>query len=384
MSFNTLTYLALVLAAIPCCLFLLNLFVYCPLPKAGSEPGTPVSVLIPARNEEANLQGTLKSVLANHDCDFEVIVLDDHSSDGTAELVLEMAANDSRLRLESAPPLPPGWCGKQHACHVLARLARHPLFVFIDADVRLAPDALSRMARFMQHSGAALASGVPRQELVTFSESLVIPLIHFILVGFLPVPAMRRTRWPALSAGCGQLFIAQRDAYQQCGGHTKLRHSLHDGLKLPRVFRDARFATDLFDATDIATCRMYRTNLEVWRGLGKNATEGLAARAAIVPMTALLFGGQVLPILLLGTAPELSGRGLLCAALASGLAFLPRLIAVLRFRQPLVGALLHPLGVLALLAIQWHAFARRVSGKPAEWKGRNYAAVTAREPINIT
>ena len=82
-----------------------------------------------------------------------------------------------------------------------------------------------------------------------------------------------------------------------------LRDSLHDGIKLPRVFRQAGFATDLFDATDLATCRMYRTNAETWRGLGKNATEGLAAPGTIVPMTALLLGGQILPFVLLGFAP---------------------------------------------------------------------------------
>ena len=155
--------------------------------------------------------------------------------------------------------MPAGWCGKQHACHVLAQRARHPLLVFIDADVRLAPDALARMAGFMEHSDVALASGVPFQELGTFSERLLIPLIHFILLGFLPMHLMRRTRLPALSAGCGQLFIARRDGYEQCGGHARLRDSLHDGIKLPRIFRRAGFATALFDATDLASCRMYHT-----------------------------------------------------------------------------------------------------------------------------
>jgi hypothetical protein len=288
------------------------------------------------------------------------------------------------VRLEGAPPLPAGWCGKQHACHVLASLARHPLLAFIDADVRLAPDALSRMVQFMKRSEAALASGVPQQELGTFSERLLIPLIHFILLGFLPMHAMRRTRWPSMSAGCGQLFVARRDAYHQCGGHAMLRDSLHDGLKLPRVFREAGFATDLFDATDLATCRMYQTNLGTWRGLGKNATEGLAAPPTIGPMTALLFGGQVFPFVLLACAPKLSALGLLCAALASVLAFLPRLIGAWRFRQPLGGALLHPLGVLALLAIQWIALARHFLGEPSEWKGRRYGSTTSIEPVKVT
>ena len=383
MNFDTFALVALVLAAVPCGLFLLNLLVYRRLSPQTAESVEPISLLIPARNEEKNIGTTLAAVLANRGVNCEVIVLDDHSTDSTASIVSEFARRDPRVRLESAPPLPAGWCGKQHACHVLARLARHPLLVFIDADVRLAPNALARMGGFMARSSIALASGVPRQELGTSSERLLLPLIHFVLLGFLPMHAMRRTRWPSMSAGCGQLFIARRDAYEQCGGHAMLRNSLHDGIKLPRAFRRAGFHTDLFDATDIATCRMYQSNAETWRGLGKNATEGLAAPGTIVPMTALLLGGQVLPLVMCAFAPLLSTFGLISALVATALAFLPRLVAVGLFRQSLGSALLHPLGVLALLAIQWHALGRHVLGFPMEWKGRSYQPLANPHPVKV-
>jgi hypothetical protein len=128
----------------------------------------------------------------------------------------------------------------------------------------------------------------------------------------------------------------------------------------------------LFDAADIAACRMYHTNAETWRGLGKNASEGLAAPGTILPMTALLLGGQVMPFVLLAFAPWLSLAGLLLTAAAAATAWLPRLVAARLFRQPLVGALLHPIGVLLLLVIQWSALVRHLAGRPAEWKGRLY------------
>jgi Glycosyl transferase family 2 len=374
MNLEMAALISLVLAAIPCGLFLANLAVYRPLAKPGSKPILPVSVLIPARNEEQNIRATLAAVLANRGAEFEVIVLDDHSTDDTAKIVSELAARDPRVRLETAPPLPAGWCGKQHACHILARLARQPLLVFMDADVRLAPDALTRLAGFMEPGGIALASGVPRQELGTFSERLLIPLIHFILLGFLPMRVMRRTRSPAFSAGCGQLFVARHESYQTCGGHAQLRDSLHDGIKLPRVFRQAGFSTDLFDATDIATCRMYHTNAETWRGLGKNATEGLAAPGTILPITVLLLFGQIAPFALLFlTAP--GSWAFYFSALGGGLALLPRVMAVQRFQQSWPGALLHPLGVLWLLGIQWQALLRKILGRPMQWKGRDYLPV---------
>lgn len=376
MNWDALALVALVLAGFPAGLFLVNLLFYRRISGRSAACGaiSTISVLIPARNEAGNIAATLKSVLANRGVEFEVVVLDDHSTDCTAEIVAKIVARDPRVRLEFAPPLPPGWCGKPHACQVLAQRARHETLVFIDADVQLAPDGLSRMLGFLETSGAVLASGVPHQELGTFSERLLLPQIHFVLLGYLPLPMMRWTRRPAFSAGCGQLFIMRRDAHQAVGGHESVCSTLHDGVKLPRLFRRRGFKTDLFDATDVASCRMYRTNGEVWRGLGKNATEGLAAPGTILPMSALLFGGQVLPFLLLAALSQMTFSGVAMTTSAIALAWLPRLIAVRRFRQPLGGALLHPIGVLALLAIQWFALARQLAGKPAVWKGRSYGA----------
>jgi hypothetical protein len=168
------------------------------------------------------------------------------------------------------------------------------------------------------------------------------------------------------------LFIARRDAYFAAGGHAGIRASLHDGLKLPRLFRRAGFGTDLFDATPIATCRMYHTNSEVWRGLSRNATEGLAAPGTLGPMTLLLGGGHVLPILLVLGPGLLSPGGKAQAGLAMVLSLIPRLLAALRFHQPLGSAVLHPLGVLVLLVIQWNARLRTARGQPSTWKGRSY------------
>jgi hypothetical protein len=355
------TWIIAICAAIPAVMFLRNLSAYRRLPRNGSAKAPPserrvalprdreqsrVSVLIPARNEEGSIRAAVKSALANGNC--EVLVGDDHSTDRTAEI-----ARAAGAKVISIPDLPAGWCGKQHACAVLARHATHSLLVFVDADVRLAPDALGRIAAFMD--GCDLASGIPRQETETLFEKLLIPLIHFVLLGFLPVRRMRASLDPAFGAGCGQLFMARREAYEKCGGHGAIRATLHDGVKLPRAFRQAGFITDLFDATDIATCRMYRSAGEVWRGLAKNATEGLGAPATIVPATVMLLAGVVmLPV-----------------------TYVPRFIAARRFRQSWLGAVLHPVGVIVLLAIQWIALARLWLGRPAAWKGRAYATATA-------
>lgn len=371
---TTLLIACLALSLAPAILFAINLRAYRPLPPAGDSPAPPISVLIPARNEEGSIGGAIASVLANPG-PLEVVVLDDDSEDGTAEVVRGIAAGDDRVRLVSGGGLPSGWNGKQHACWRLANEARHDLFVFLDADVRLAPDALPRMARFLEESRADLASGIPRQETVGLMERLLIPLIHFVLLGFMPIPSMRRTRLPSLSAGCGQLFVARREGYFRAGGHAAIRASRHDGIKLPRAFRAARLRVDLFDPTDAARCRMYRSAGEVWSGLSKNAGEALASPGLIVPMSAILLGGQVAPFLLTIAAiaswprPWTEGEAAIAGA-ALLAAWLPRLIAAARFRQSWTGALLHPVGVALLVLLQWHAFARNLLGRPSPWKGR--------------
>jgi hypothetical protein len=362
--------IGLVCAAVPAALFLRNLGAYRRAPHP-TRRDDGVSVLIPARNEERGIGAAVASALQNEGITLEVIVLDDHSTDDTAFIVEAIASADSRVRLVHGDPLPDGWCGKQHACSQLARQARYPLLCFMDADVFLEEDALARMAEFLSSANAHLVSGVPRQEAGTFLERLLIPLIHFVLLGFLPVRWMRRTTHPSFSAGCGQLFLARADAYTSAGGHAAIRATLHDGINLPRAFRRAGLKTDIFDATDIASCRMYSTASEVWRGLRKNATEGLGAPGRIVPFTLMLTLGQVAPLVLV-FATQGQARKMWAAALA--LAYLPRLLGMGRFEQPMLGAALHPLGVLLLLAIQWQALVMKITGATAEWKGRAYAS----------
>jgi cellulose synthase/poly-beta-1,6-N-acetylglucosamine synthase-like glycosyltransferase len=214
--------IAFFFAAFPTLLYLRNVKLYqSPSPFEG-EPAA-VSVLIPARNEEAGIADAVRSALASEGVTIEVVVLDDHSEDRTAALVLEIAAIDPRVRLESAPELPVGWCGKQHACHVLASHARYDLMVFVDADVRLTANGLSRMVGFIQSSKADLISGIPRQITGTLLEKMLIPLIHFLLLGFLPIARMRASNQASFGAGCGQLFMATRKGYDLSGGHAAIK-----------------------------------------------------------------------------------------------------------------------------------------------------------------
>lgn len=375
-------------ALLPGVMYLVNRSQFRPPPEVedgkSNHISPAVSVLIPARDEEHNIVDCVRSVLASRGVILEVLVLDDQSSDSTADLVKKLAQEDSRVRLVNGMPLPDGWCGKQHACYQLAQQARYEYLAYLDADVRLHPDALWRMVRFLESSRAALVSGFPRQITVTWLEKLLLPLIHFILLGFLPLSLMRRRRWIGLGAGCGQWFVTTHKAYQAVGGHASIRQSRHDGLTLPRAYRRKGFSTDIADASALAWCRMYRSAREVWNGLAKNAREGMANPSQIGFWTIVLFCGQVMPFLalfvglLLYSFPfteESASRGeialpFLFWGIAVLSALLVRVDSAIRFRQPVESVVFHPLAIALLLAIQWYAFLLALFGRSIGWKGR--------------
>jgi hypothetical protein len=375
MLLSALAVASMLCALSPAVLFCVNLRRYRSPAAAGAIALPAVSVLIPARNEEGSIEAAVASVLASRGVALEVVVMDDGSTDRTAALVLAMAATDARVRLEHAPLLPVGWNGKQHACWALAHQARHEVLCFLDADVRLEPEALARMAAFLARGDLGLVSGFPRQITETWMEWLLLPLIHFVLLGFLPISQMRKGTDPAFAAGCGQFLMVRGDAYRATGGHEKIKATMHDGLLLPRLFRQHGYRTDLADLTGLARCRMYSNARQVWQGLAKNATEGIAAPVRILPISLLLVMGQVLPVLLaiwLIVHPA-KGFEMACVIAAVCGSWLPRMFAVGRFQQSWRGAALHPLGILMLLAVQWYALGRKVLGGAVSWKDRAYA-----------
>lgn len=364
---------ALGLAALYAVVTLVNLQVFrAPPPPQG--PVRPVSILIPARDEAANIGAAVRGALAQQGAEVEVVVLDDNSSDATAAIVEALAAADRRVRLLRGAPLPPGWNGKQHACHQLAAAARHGVFLFVDADVRLAPDGAARLQGAMESHDLALVSGFPRQITGSFGEVLAIPQIMVLLLGYLPFPMARLSATsPGFGAGCGQLMMVRAGDYARAGGHAAFRDRMHDGLNLPRNVRRAGGRTDIVDATPLAACRMYDNWADLWAGFKKNATEGMATPRALPVWTVLLGGGHVLPWLLLPLA-WLAGATVAAglSAMAIAAVLVARTALRLRLGQPALSVVLHPVGVLITLAIQWSALRDARRGRRAVWRGRSY------------
>lgn len=341
-----------------------------------------VTVCIPARNEERNLEACVRGVLAQDHPELRVLIYDDGSTDGTADILARLCRENARIEACPTRPHPPGWIGKQFACDQMGRHAGGEWLLFIDADVRLAPDCIRRALDSAHALRADLLSTFPRQITGSISERLLVPMIHFILFSYLPFVRMRRTNDPAASAACGQFVLVKRESYLAAGGHASVRDSMHDGVKLPRVFRRNGLRTDLFDGTDLASCRMYEGLGATWRGFAKNAYEGLGSPALLVFLTALHMVGHVLPwaTLAWAAAAGIGARGetagsspatmaVALAALACMLNILQRGLLSRRFAQGLLPVVAHPLGVLMMTAVQWYSLVLHIRGVRA-WRGR--------------
>ncbi|MGP1346694.1 MAG: glycosyltransferase [Phycisphaerales bacterium] len=359
--------------------------------SSGSEsipnpPTTPtVFVCIPARNEQANIESCVRRVLASTYPSLRVLVYDDQSTDETPAILARLIAEDPRLSTIPTAPLPDGWVGKMHACHQLgthaARRAEsdEDRILFIDADVSLEPDAIEQAMRTALAHHTDLLSTFPRQVLGTTPERLVVPMIHFILFSYLPMPMMRRSNSPGLSAACGQFLLISAPAYRAIEGHTSFKDSMHDGIKMPRAVRAAGRTTDLFDATETVSCRMYDSWSSTWRGFAKNAYEGLGSPILLLLFTAMHITGHILPWAFLIAAPFLteppSPIQLALAAAAIALNITQRLILSRAFKHPLWIALAHPISIALMTIIQWHSFILSLTNRRT-WRGRTFAPTT--------
>ena len=219
-------------------------------PKIASlhHPYPRLSVLIPARNEEARLSPCLSTLSDSDYPILEILVLDDHSTDGTAHLVQQRAKGDSRIRLLSGKPLPEGWVGKPWACHQLSQEAKGDYLLFVDADTRFSDITIAHTINLAQQEKADLISLWPFLESHTWSEKLVIPFVHLFILFYLPHWAKGSLR--CFGAANGQFVLFRRDAYEKIQGHESVRNHMVEDIAIARNMRSAGFKVLNLDGTN--------------------------------------------------------------------------------------------------------------------------------------
>lgn len=330
----------------------------------------PVSILIPARNEAANIGQAVTTLLRSTYPHFEVIVLDDGSEDGTAEIALQAAHGDDRLSVMTGAPLPDGWLGKPWACHQLAQRAAHDLLVFADADVRWTPHALSAIVSHQRATGADLLAVWPTQLTLTWGERLIVPLMAFVLLAYLPVVWAHDPNKITAAAANGQCMVFTRSAYRAIGGHSAVRSHVLDDVSLALLVKRHRQRLRLVDGAGLVLCRMYQGWLQATDGYTKNI---LAAHANSIPLLLISTLGHLIlfvgPWLWLAFSTQLPGWPLWPVILiAAGL--FTRALTAATAGLPLRDAWLMPLSVLLASQIALRALWMHLRHGAPEWKGR--------------
>ncbi|TDC81317.1 glycosyltransferase [Micromonospora sp. KC606] len=273
------------------------------------EVDEPVAVLLPLRDEAGRVAPCLRSLLAQRGVPgLRIVVLDDGSGDGTADVVRAIVGDDPRVTVLDGVAPPPGWLGKPHACHQLATRTdpAATVLAFVDADVVLTPNAVAAAVTALRAAGATLLSAYPRIVVRTAADRLVQPLLQWLWLTFLPLRAAERSPRPALAAAGGQFLLVDRAGYAAAGGHAAVAGKVLEDIELARAVKRSGGQIVLADGSRLAACRMYDTWPQLRDGYTKSlwATFGHPSAAAVV----------VALLLLLYAAPPL----LTVAALVAG------------------------------------------------------------------
>lgn len=374
-------------------------------------------MLVPARDEAPNIAACLRGLLAQSYPATEILVCDDRSTDDTAAIVRAIAGEHGhgRLRLLAGRERPPGWSGKNWACHQLAEAARGEWLLFTDADTRHRPDAVSAALALAWRHDADLVSLLPRHITGTLGERLIVPQLPLIVFAILPVALVRQRRaWTGPFAGANGLFLFfRRDWYDTLGGYPAVREAIAEDMRFALATKRRGGRLVLADGGAVLGCRMYRGFADAWRGCARNAfpaaLENLVVFSLFALAWAVFFALPPLALLWLGLAalrrvapldaggargvvvsrhavrgapagplirpPVIGGGGedarLALAAMAGQLVV--RFLVGRRFGRPLWEVALQPVSSILTLGILLDSYRRHRLGGGFAWRGRHYA-----------
>lgn len=335
-----------------------------------------ISVLIPARNEESNIRNCLESLTRQDYPNYEILILDDGSSDRTADIVQEMLQADPRIRLMRGAPLPQGWAGKTYACHQLSQEAKGSWLLFTDADTIHAPETLKSALAYSHNHGVSLLSGFPLQHTVSFAQRVAIPMMYFFILSCLPLWWVQRSRKPRPGVAIGQFLFFKADDYRAIGGHEAVKSRILEDVWLGfEIVRKGK-RHGIVDLTGMVSCRMYEHLGPLWEGLGKWFYSVTSLSPLIFTIIIIaVFGVFILPFLIAvgRVTPGLPDYGFsVLIVLQIIFIFLMRIIIDHRFRHSKRYFLLQPLSISFWIVCGTASVIKRLTGRGTSWKQRVY------------
>lgn len=302
MNYELIPVVVITFAALVTFLVTLYNFFTAPIVDRGAfleetESRSKISILIPARNEENNIGNCLESCINQDYKNLEIIVLDDHSEDRTAQVVMSKTLTDSRVRLLKGKELPSGWLGKNWACHQMAGIATGEYLLFIDADVTLGNETVSRVISTVKSNNIGMFSVFPTQILTGFGATVVIPIMNWLLLNFLPLKQVFSSDSPKFVAANGQFILFSKETYQKTGGHAAVRGMVVEDMELARTVKRSGIKLMTALGGDLIKCKMYSGFAESIKGFTKNFYPGFGISGiTFVIMISVFLAIYLLPL----------------------------------------------------------------------------------------
>jgi chlorobactene glucosyltransferase len=337
-----------------------------------------VSVLVPARNEEVNIESCIDAVMASDYPVHQVVVVDDQSTDRTPDILQHLSKRYPRLEIISGEPLPPGWIGKPHACHQLSKAATGDVLLFVDADTFLEAGGISRLISLLEPSRgrqAQLVTAFPKQIMISGVERCMIPLLALTYTSWFPLFLVAFSRNRRFLAANGQLLMIRRPLYDAIGGYQAVAREIVDDMALCRSAKRLRARVVFADGFEIASCRMYRSAPELWAGFGKNLYEGIGENPIALLVVLALYGSVFAwPYgALLLTALGAIDASIVWPLYGVAANVLLRSGLAVRYSHSWGSVIAHPVAVLAFMALSVHSFRLNLANA-IPWRGRLYRA----------
>jgi len=333
-----------------------------------------LSVLLPVRNEEENIEKCVLSILKQDYPDFELLVLLDNCEDKTEAILRRLQRRSKKLQIIKGKPLPEGWYGKHWACYQLSQYAQGELLLFTDADTSyIRKDAFRRAVSALLIEGVDFLTGLPKEEAISLGEKLAIPFISFGIHSVIPVKLISRISSPVATVTIGQFMLFKREAYENIGGYEAIRSEVADDIALGRRIKEFGYKWFFLDVSEYVSCRMYKSLGSVIEGFAKNLFGVFNYRI----LTYFVVWSLVLVIFinpLYVLSLKFLGYSIPKTVLYNSLGSLMALVILFyisynRFKYPILYVLLYPLTVLIWFYMALLSFYYTITGK-ASWKGR--------------
>jgi len=331
-----------------------------------------VSILVPARNEERNIAACLFSLINQNYPHYEILVLDDNSTDKTLSIAQEVARTSPRVKVIRGRKLPPGWKGKNWACYQLFQKAQGEWILSTDADTIHSPDSLSLAMMMAQKNQAHFLTTIPGLIMKSWSEKLILPIIHFVFTVLVPFHLGQYSKICRLPIGIGPFLLVKRNFLDKIGSYEAIPEAIVDDLALASHVQNNGGQITVIDGLKLLKVRFYRSFAEIWQGFSKNAYPALGAHPYLVP---IIIGAAYLlfiqPYLKLWLAIQ-SGHELTLPLIQVFLISMMKIFLALKFETSFIFGLLHPLSIAIWLLILINSMRLSLFKKKLEWKERYY------------